>query len=432
MSLAVLPIMAVVMAAGVALVEALVRRNVLAIALVVAGWVVDSLTTFEGVAVGPMQVLASDVIYGALLVAAIARLLRSDDFSLPQRLLIALGLVIAISVVRGVGEHGIGAAVNESRKYIYLIGGGLYFSTMQPDREDRDRVGRVLVWLAGVATLLALARWAGQVVGVTAGPLEAPESVRVLTAADTLLVVVAFLVLVGRRTVDHRLQLLAAAFFALIVVMQHRTLWILTMVTVAVLVIRDRRVTGRLAALLAVATGVGAILAMTVFGAAELSLAEELSSSARRTGTFEWRIEGWRILLAEQRGDVVDVLVGRPFGGGWERRMDGQLVTASPHNFYLETYLRAGAVGTALLLAWFLAVLRELRSTATTSGWLPDGTLLLVVVGYAVYFLTYTPPTEQALLVGIATAAAGAARQRSWAQLPAAVAPRSAREAAVR
>lgn len=398
---------AVVLAAGIALTERLIRDSRPAVVLVVAAWAIDTLVGFDGIGLGPLLVNESDVVYVALLVAAIARMLRTDRFSPAQRVLVAFACVVAFAVARGVADHGLGVAVNESRKYLYLLGGALYFSTVPLTREFRDRVGRVVVGLGAILGVLAVARWAGQLVGVSAGVLQPAEPIRVLDAGDTLLVLVAFLLLFDRARGDRRSHLLGAALFSLVVVLQHRTLWVVTLVTLTVLVIRDRRVTGRMATLLAASAAIATILATTVFG--DVSLAEELTDSASSTDTFEWRLEGWAILVAEQLDEPLDVLVGQPFGGGWERRIDGVVVSTSPHNFYVETFLRTGVLGLALLLGWFVAVTVRLSGSREKAGWLADRSLLLLVVGYGVYFLTYTPPTEHAMLIGIATAAAAQA-----------------------
>jgi O-antigen ligase len=105
------------------------------------------------------------------------------------------------------------------------------------------------------------------------------------------------------------------------------------------------------------------------------------------------------------------VLVGLPFGSGWERTLpSGHTIEShiSPHNFYLETFLRTGAIGLLLMLALYYLALRASarRGPAPDDGQLLSPSVLFVVIAVQLlYYITYTPDTAQAMLFGLGCAA---------------------------
>lgn len=130
------------------------------------------------------------------------------------------------------------------------------------------------------------------------------------------------------------------------------------------------------------------------------------------TGTFEWRVEGWRLLLRDSGPQGLEqVAVGKPFGEGWVRQMSGSLVEVSPHNFYVEAYLRVGTVGLAAFLLLYVMALRgggmakEWRPPEP-AGSLPKSVLQTLVGVQLLYYLTYSPDIVQAMLLGLGCAAA--------------------------
>jgi hypothetical protein len=144
-----------------------------------------------------------------------------------------------------------------------------------------------------------------------------------------------------------------------------------------------------------------------------VQLGEQLASSAQSTGTFEWRYDGWRALLADSGPEgPSQVLVGMPFGSGWERTLpSGHTIEShiSPHNFYLETFLRTGAIGLLVMLALYHLALRALlvgrELSSGESQVLSPSVLFVVIAVQLLYYITYTPDTAQAMLFGLGCAA---------------------------
>ena len=194
--------------------------------------------------------------------------------------------------------------------------------------------------------------------------------------------------------------------------LQHRTVWVVTTLVGVYVLTRERALTRQALVGMVAGVVVFSALSFTVFDAGDGPIGDQLASSATETGTFEWRVAGWAALIdASGPEGPTEQLLGAPFGGGWERVLDGNVVDVSPHNMYLETYLRTGAIGLLLLLGLYAVTLRRLvrepPPAALTGYWGSGHILGGLLVGQMIYYVTYTPNAAQALLLGLACAVAG-------------------------
>ena len=131
----------------------------------------------------------------------------------------------------------------------------------------------------------------------------------------------------------------------------------------------------------------------------------------------------------------VDWVIGEPFGTGFAREVQGTEVLADPHNFYVTTLLRAGAVGFVALIALSFGLLLALRRTPaqTGGGLLAPGVFPALLAMQAVWFLTWEPGMEQGIIAGLAVGLAvarGRGRPRSRGTAPAGRPERPGREEA--
>jgi hypothetical protein len=405
---------------GLLLVEMLVRRtdvgaaSVLGLLLLLETGLAD--LSFDA---GGVRVTANDLLFVALSSAAAARLIRLERLTTSQRLLVAFGVLVAWALVRGASSFGIPPAVNEGRKFLVFVGAAVYFSTVEPHRDLLDRIGRIWLVVAAGLCVLTLLRWTGSFVGITAGSYEGGGSLRVIPAAGALVVAQGALIafpLVADRS-RRLLRYLAPTLLVFVVLLQHRTIWVIAAAGGLYLLFRERAFAGRILAALGVALVLFTVLLFTVFDGSDDLLADQLSRSAQSTATFEWRMEGWRALVVQRGPDgPAEFVAGQPFGGGWERVMaNGNSVEVSPHSFYVEPYLRVGMVGLALLLALYAIALRGsaavgrqevTRTTAAAPTLLTPNVLHTVIAVQLLYYVTYTPDAAQALLLGLGLAVA--------------------------
>jgi hypothetical protein len=401
--------------AGVAATELVIRRSDAGAALVL-GYLVANEADLIDVAfnIGALNVYDSDLLRVVIVAAAAARLLRLGRLTPAQWVLLGFGLVLLWSVYRGVEANGVAAAVNEARKYITFTAVTLYFSTVEPRQEVVDRLLRMVLWAAAALAALTLLRWGANAAGVTGGILGDGSSMRVIPSDSALIVACGALVALPalRRSWPGWIRYATPVLLVFVVLLQHRTVWVVTAAAFLYLLSRTGRLDPRVVGGLASALVVFAVLVFTVFDAVEEGIAEQLSTAATQTNTFEWRVAGWHALLTDagpQTGP--ETVTGRPFGGGWERRVDGNRVDVSPHNFYIETYLRMGLAGVLGLITLYTLALRSPRRGTFGGDGLASRDLFVTLAGaQLIYYITYTPDGAQAMLLGLACAVATAGR----------------------
>jgi hypothetical protein len=415
------------LAVAVALVELVIRRSDVGAGAVLFLLVLQESSVVDlGLFVGPINVTPQDLLFVVLLTGAVARLLRLDRLTTSQRLIVAFGVLVAWALVRGLPAHGPGA-VNQARKFLLFAASALYFSTVEPRRDLLDRIARLWVIAAVALCGMVLLRWAGNLAGLSgpffAGSYEGASTLRVIPAISTLLIGQAAFItlpLLGDRSRGY-VRYLAPVFLAFVLMLQHRTTWVITIAGILYLLYRQRAVATRILAGLIAALVVFAALAFTVFDTDEEGIADQLTDQAQYTGTFQWRVEGWVLLITDSGPEgPAEVLTGQPFGGSWRRVMpNGSVVEVSPHSWYVEPYLRVGLVGLTIILVLYAIALRGTATghrRADDAGLLSPAVLHTCIAVQLLFFVTYTPDSAQALLLGLGCAVAAAARSERRAQ----------------
>jgi O-antigen ligase len=418
---------------GVALLDLLIRRADIAAALVlgsvvVEAYYVDSVPSLT--LPGGTQVYVTDIVSALVLAAALARLLRLRRFDRFHRWLLLLGVVVLVSLVRGVAAFGLQASIADVRQYLFFTGVALYFATFPVSAELYDRIGRI--WLVMTIPMMALVsvRWLAVFAGINLGvPAEkngADAAIRVIDGPFTFFLAHAFVLTIPawtwvRDERSRRLRWLSIVLLLFVLVLNRRTVWLAIVVGVAVIMLRDRRL-GRRAATLVIGAVVLTALAFVSFGGLKEGNEPLVKTSG---GNFSWRVQGWSELVAAWSHDPTHWVVGQPFGSGFARLIAGVEVDSHPHDFYIETMIRTGVVGLLALIAVSIGLLRALwRTPARDAGLLGPGIIPALLAMQIVWFLTWIPGSEQGIVTGIAVAiAAGQAARRRSAARPA---PRAA------
>ena len=393
-----------------------------------------ALPGLPSVSLGPISLQLGDVLAVALSTASAGRLLRCRRLTAPQLLMLVFAATALLSLFRGVGLFGVEVAVNQFRKVFLFTAVALFFTTVEATRPQvRDAIGRVWLVAGGALVLLVFIRW-GALAGGRADPAslwgllatETPTPFRVVDAGEALLLLQATLIaLVGWRTRTASVPPWAAPLgLAVVVLLQHRTVWIALLLTVLTLALRDPRLRRGLVPMLVVSVFLGAILAVIVLDDAvgETSVGADLGSSATSVGTFQWRYEGWLSLLEDGGPEGPgELLFGAPFGTSWERRVPAGIVDVSPHNFWLEILLRQGLVGLMAIGGCVLLSLARLTHTPVRqdSGLLGGKVLFLLILSQLAYTITYFLLPAQGIILGlafsVAASAAPARRTGTWA-----------------
>jgi hypothetical protein len=303
-------------AAALALLEVVIRRSEVGAALILGHQfvkqVLDLTLLRDPVYVGP-----EDALFLILLTAAVARLLRIDRLTASQRLFLVLGLVVTWALIRGFGTFGIASSTNEARKFLRFFAVGLYFATLTPRPELLRKIGRMWIALAVSLCVLAMMRWVANAAGLTGGIFRDGTSLRVIDAEETLIVAQGALIALPllRTHSSGVVRYLAPVLLVFVVLLQHRTVWIVSMVGVVYLLVRERALTPRVLSGLAAGLIVFSTMTFLIFEPDEVAVTDQLVASSQSTGTFEWRLEGWRVLLSESGPEgLSESLLGKPFG----------------------------------------------------------------------------------------------------------------------
>jgi hypothetical protein len=401
-------------AASLVLLEVLIKRPDVAAAMVFATIVVQALFVDKVPALplgGTTHVYVTDLVAASIMAAALARVLRLKRFDRFQRWLLLLGVLLGVSLLLGVAAFGVQTAVNDFRQYLFFIGVALYFSTFAPSPGLSARIGRIWLIMTVPMMLLAVLRWvqnfAGLQLGVPASKWGADAAVRVLDGPYVFFLAQAFVLTIpawlsGQQS--RRQRLLSVLLLLMVIALNRRTAWLAVVAGIAVLLLRDRRL-GRPAMGLVGLGGALAVVGFVALGGLQEGVAQPLTQED--TGNFTWRVEGWSDLLGPWLGNPVSWVIGNPFGSSFAREIAGTEVTANPHNFYIETMLRAGIPGLIALLVLTAGVVRALwRTPAPATGLLDAGMMSALLVMQLVWYLTWIPGNEQGIVTGLAMAMA--------------------------
>ena len=103
----------------------------------------------------------------------------------------------------------------------------------------------------------------------------------------------------------------------------------------------------------------------------------------------------------------VSWVIGEPFGSSFAREINGAEVTSNPHDFYIQTMMRAGIPGLIALLVLTLGVMRALWRTPVPATGLLDAAMMPALLAMqVVWYLTWIPGSEQGIVTGMAMAMA--------------------------
>lgn len=398
------------------LIELAIRRSDAGAALVLLILLLEEALPHLGLAVfvGPFRISANDLLFAVLIAAAVARLLRVRRLTPPQRLLVFFTVLLVWSIFRGLEQFPLTSTVNEARGLLRFVAAALYFATVEPRRDLLGRIGALLLYSALALGLIALLRWGANTVGITGGFFGDGDDLRVVPAASALVIAQGVLISIPFLGDRNRgaMRFAAPTLLVFVVLLQHRSVWVVTAAGVFYLAYRDRELSKRVMTALIVGLVILTTLLFTVF-AEDADVSEQLSTSAQSTNTFEWRVDGWIALFRDSSPEgPVEWVIGKPFGSGWERISEatGQIIEVSPHNFYIETLLRVGIVGLATVLLPYGVALRGTRyrgvPPSDQAGVLTPGLLQVLVGVQLLYFIVYSSSPAQGMLLGLACAVA--------------------------
>lgn len=419
MNLILLGVLAVVGVLMVMLLDNLIRRPVAALWVVLALVVLEALLAdqFLSIELAGFRIAPADLGFGLVAGAAFFRFLRLDRSSTAQKAVLVFAIAAVISLVSGVGGGPIERAVNEFRAYLGFIAAALYFSTVRLDLETRVAMSRA--WMAagiGLGTIV-LARWLARLAGFSLGIFDATDpnsgfdaTIRVLNGPHTLMLTTCALVLLlpgierGIRFYPRE-RIVGIVLLIMSIALNRRTLWIALAIVFVVLLVRNRRLGLRIAAM-AFASVILFALALPLFQGTAQPV-EAVAQPIDDSDTLVWRFDGWVALLDTGPDTPDEVILGLPFGTGYSRYIGGVEVVVGPHNFYLQTYLRMGLLGlVAFVSSIVLAYLGLSETNNDENHPLAARHLIMLMILLCIWMLTWTPLADQGVVLGLAVATA--------------------------
>lgn len=340
-------------------------------------------------------------------------------------------LVFLGNLAWGLATQGTAAGV-QARGDFYAIVAASYAMSFPMARPQVRLLVRALAWLAVGLVALTVYRWCVYYLQITdllppSGTYNIDGAIRVIGSPHALLLAQALLLGLYFAHISGAggtLRVMLPLLLGLVVALQHRSVWLATMVGVGVSIVLARAermpVWQQLAAL--------GVLALLVVGGLSVGgrVSEEVVSSAQRAaageGTVRARFENWRVTLTEwQAGGPRNLLVGKPLGGDATRTVldkDGRLVRIGfgAHNNYVSQLVGTGVLGLAGLLWALGSALRGLwracrRSDGGDADW--AALLLMLLAVQMAYYVAYAVDFMQLLVLGMAIAAVAGLRPAS-------------------
>ena len=326
------------------------------------------------------------------------------------------GAVQFVLFAWGLAMYGTGAGV-DYRPHFSAWAGAAYLATFSQDERFIRKLLLAVQFIAFGMMAVAIYRWVGSAVDwrlakevdyfITTG-----VPFRVLWVAPTFMIAFAMLTSIFYAVTDHSkvgYWPLAILFAAFVLVLQHRTVWATSLASVAVLVFVLSKARAGVGMKM-IAAGVGVVVLVGVMATSLQGVSGSIQSQAERAvssgGTFYGgRVTSWVALLKDWAGSgsPSTYLVGKPFGGGYERYTSDfsqKAVAYQPHNYYVQLLYRGGLIGLAAFLwvMWHAAgALR--RQLAAGDAYAP--LLLAILAALLLYYIPYGASYDHAIFLGL-------------------------------
>ena len=366
--------------------------------------------------IGSLHLDPSDTISIILLTAGIIRFSRTMGKPGFFRVVaICFILVFAFSLIRGMLLFGVVAASNEGRSYVGELLSLLYFATIPTDEGTIKKFVKAYLIFGSVLVGIAILHYLGLNVGSSYEALVSSvgdiEKNRALPAAAAEAIALCFIFSMGWLTHQRSPRLFAylpIVFCGMVVILQHRTIWVALLICALSMPFIDRAMVVRLIPIGGLAGILAIFLALWVYGT-NSSATDQFEDSGTNLGTWGYRIDTWNGLLFDDDTTFLSVLAGKPVGTPSLHfdAYQGIYAEMPAHSEYVSLYLRVGFFGLSLFLVFllrpvFLLCTQRFRHSSllfpSSSSW------CLASIALIVYGVTYNFNSNAIPFIGVATA----------------------------
>ena len=343
---------------------------------------------------GTTHIYPANVVAVVLLFATASYLIRQPP---PARIMFPLAVALVVFTVNlalGVATFGLQHAVNESREWLYLLITTAFVVAAGPWTSRFWRPWYALAFGAMGLAWLGVAEHG--VHSATSQIVINGQLVdgRPLNSAGAAALAFALIVLLGSRTISVRRKIVfGTAAICTLIVVEQRTVWAVLAVAFLIWAAASLRRHGTSRHRRLAATGVAVLSTAAVALIAGVAtgnvLDQSLTEITAKNSTFQWRLTGWTDLLSADHS-VAGLVLGSRFGTGYRRIINGQVILANPHSFYVGTVLRLGLIGLVALAFLYWNGWKYRHQAAAALGISPL-TVALLLIALVVFSFTYQP-----------------------------------------
>ena len=365
----------------------------------------------------------NDLAFVLLGAVALARWLLAREMPRRHGAWLLFVLLFAIGLGIGLASNGTRAGV-QARDYFYAIVAASYFMSFRIDAHRVQQFIDVLAASSAVLLLLCLYRWTVYYWPLPEllprGGVWSPDGpTRVIASHEAL--VLAQLLLLGLLFPKpgggmQGLRIAAPLLLGAVVALQHRSVWIATLIGVvtALTVVRSHSAS-RLAQVAALVAVVGLTAVPLIVSERLAKVSREVGQSATTAlsgqGSVHSRLEDWQQTLRDwSRSGPREWALGYGFGRDSTRTLmnevgERRVIRFGAHNHYVAMLTNTGVLGLAafaVLILWLLAGLYGLCRRG--EGGVAAPALFTLIVMQLAYYVPYGTDFMQHALLGLAVA----------------------------
>ena len=358
-----------------------------------------------------LNVYLHDAVFILIFLCALIRIIFMRQYMYISPLWAIYGIIMFFGLYSGLKLNGTGAGV-DFRAFFYYWVGTLYFMSFSYTKELLEKVQKNWFWLCFILLGIVYFRFVAEFLHLPIsqtwiGADSTGVRFRVINSSQAYLLGVTVIMLFVRYLLPEAIRpnrVITILFIVAVVVLQHRSVWAVTIIAVVSAVLLPGVKSTRVLTNLLVIGIVGFILLLPLLylGYADKFLGT-ISESAEKatnlsTGTFGARLAGWQhIIIYWPQQPFINQAFGDPFGGGYAG------MGTAPHNFFFQSLLRTGLFGTLIITLFYLLILGKLYLKIMRH---PDNKLYLIlffmlIIGQMAYYIPYSPMAEHGILLGI-------------------------------
>lgn len=390
------------------------------VVMIAATFAVDAMLMGDGGLSLGINLFIADLGLMPVAGVAICRLFIASDFPLRHRPWLIFCVLVVTSLLAGLVVNGSAAGV-QARPYFYFIATGLYAMSFPMDNQRIRQTLNALVVVALVLVVLTGYRWIVYYTPIPdllpwGGTYNIDGPIRVIKSNEALIIAEALiggLFFAAESSSLRFAQMASPVFMGVTIALQHRSVWLATLVAVLVrfLIVRSKKASS--VSQLILLLGIAAITVIPMVASDKLAgVTEQVGISAQRalqgTDTTGERLNNWKAVIRQwYQGGPKSIAIGMGFGADNSRYVENtgafgvHKASYYAHNMYVQTLFNTGLVGLIALLTTFIFVMRglyQLNSSEETD--IGAQFLLVLMMMQIAYYVPYGTDYLQSLLFG--------------------------------